>query len=513
MTAREWSLEVSWLGEVYHVPGVRVSESYSVDLSAVEPSYVPRTFKIDIPVHSRIGSMGVAPEAIGAILRFGDKIVSTSPITSYEYGPDGQGIVLYMEDRPQPHETFFPDSDDVRIKYLDVKASDRAENIARARAEFWSKHKRDKDGDIRRRLRPKWVDIMKYLSVADVYGQRVEGRVFPIVFGRPGRDGTPAVQALPYDGDNRLMMVCGHESTYGTVTLHRVEDGQDITTSTQTTEGAELDGRRITIIAITYYPGRVVYDDSVKWYVSFDGTASGISADPADVIGLLASRVRGIDVDVASIECLRGQLRAYSLDTALSARSTPWDLLTGTVLPLLPVTMVPTPKGLGFQLLRDVLRAPVQVRLVEGVSVFWNQSPIRVESGAVSTSWTIRYAYNAVTASYAREHTVSPTTSEDSAREATQASTSTKTIDCPWFYDDTSAQVSVRERASRTGRRYLRVGYDADPEIHGSEGTHPLSAGDIVTITHDALEFDARRAVVETIEREGRSLRIVLAVA
>jgi hypothetical protein len=183
-----------------------------------------------------------------------------------------------------------------------------------------------------------------------------EGLTYPVVIGQPGylrRAGSTcgAVPALSVDatvgGDGVItttkLIVAGHECATGTVVIF---DGTGsyfygMSTETDSSENevviSEIDAN-VDQTSSTFYSGWF-YGGGIKKA----GTSDYIH-DAVDVI-LWALQQTSVSVDLVAWESVRPQLAAFQVDGYIDERVSPWDWLVDNILPLLPISILPGPRG------------------------------------------------------------------------------------------------------------------------------------------------------------------------
>lgn len=184
-----------------------------------------------------------------------------------------------------------------------------------------------------------------------------EGLTYPIVIGQPGylrRAGSTcgAVPALSVDatvgGDGVItttdLIVAGHECATGTVVIF---DGTGsyfygFTTQTDSSENevsisainASVDQTSTTFYSGWFYGGGIKKAGTTDEYIH----------DAVDVI-LWALQQTTVDVDLTAWESVRPILSSFKFDGYIDERVSPWDWLVDNILPLLPISILPGPRG------------------------------------------------------------------------------------------------------------------------------------------------------------------------
>ena len=187
-----------------------------------------------------------------------------------------------------------------------------------------------------------------------------EGLTYPIVIGKPGylrRAGSTcaAVPALPlyalptFSGDAVIeilttgLLVAGHDVVAGTVIVF---DGSgsyyygllsDTDESKNIVSTAAIDSN-VDQYATEFFTGWF-YDGGIKK----PGTNTFIH-EAVDVI-LWALQQTSVRVDLTAWEAVRPMLSSFKVDGYIDERVSPWDWLVDNILPLLPISILPGPRG------------------------------------------------------------------------------------------------------------------------------------------------------------------------
>jgi hypothetical protein len=342
--------------------------------------------------------------------------------------------------------------------------------------------------------------------------------VYPIVIGRPGRNGRAAAPALPIEiSTTGKLLVAGHATTVGTVTVWGPKDGDvDVRKSEVLTTSIEHDDRGQPITVVDLSTASILAVDWVTvtanlgapeqdWFVSWDGTASGLSGHPIDVIALLLAHVTsGISVDWASFEALRQWLAPYTLDTVIASEVQAWDVLTRQVLPLLPVSLAVGGDGVQLVPIRlDATRADARMHVTAGPWFSAISRPrFTSDGGEIVNRWAVSYGPSRISNGFSR--TVSAAQELPAlTRSIAVHGLTAGSLQTAWVYDATTADRIAVDLAVRRGIDRRTVQYAVDVERYGVGGRTPLELGMVLRITHAEEHIDDVVALVWEIQYQG----------
>ena len=354
-----------------------------------------------------------------------------------------------------------------------------------------------------------------------VYDERIRGMIYPLIFGNPGREVTSApgpfqrasaTRAFPIDDVSKYLMVAGHLTTNGTIRV--LQDGSATGVEVLTTETAVDDlGRSITQIDVSA-AATITYVEGDTYTTAWNGTASGLPNNAADVLGYLAAHTEGIRVDLASLETVAERLAGYTLDRYIDEPASPWRMLLTEVLPLVPVALVPTSNGVGFVWLNfDPTDADIRMTITEGPGFSAVTTTLPVDSGEkVINNWTLRYNFSVISGAYRTSARAEPSSYQAAAQSVSEYGTRDNSAQTAWIYERLTAERVVSDWMIRDHRARLEVQYLANPATYGIEGTTPLEAGMIVQITDASHSLTSAKAMVTKSRRFGDDLRITLTI-
>jgi hypothetical protein len=516
--AAQTRVNVRWDGREWSVDGELVSldERWSL----WETSYRPR----EVVVRAPLGDLrdwikaGHHHHTMTVEVYLGTRLVAVSGVSRLVHGRSaGEWSEIEAAERPAIDQSQIPSRTNVRMRYVDIAATERVAGRAYAK---------NVQGMYENLYGTNAVRPINYVGSATwetQYATRTEGRVYPIVFGSPGVDGTQATQAIPIDLDNGILMVAGHECRAGAVVVYgpsglpgELENTASDTLTISHTE--DQNGQRVAVVdvsASTALQGNwptVPEAAEREWYVSWSSTASGVSGAAADVVALLLSHVRGITVDFASIEGARDHLRGYELDGVIDEQVRAWDVLVDQVIPLLPVRLVPTLGGVGLAVVRlDFTATEARRHLREGCGVIGSSRPARrSDDDGVFNDWTVEYSASRRTQRLRKRARRSGGNSAVARRSADVHGVRASAVQTRWVYRTSVAERIASDMVELYAPDRQTIAYEVDAEVYGRGAPEELSSGMPVLITDEQEGYSEALAVVAGIVRDGSRVDRVL---
>lgn len=528
---RATRMVLDWDGRRWETSGELVRLVDRCELLDPSSSYRPRVAEVDLHLDGVIAwlAAGHHPRSATAQLYLGERLVLDAPVQSVQPGRQGEASRVRFGERPELDRSKVPATYEVRVRTID-------QDLTHAR----------RDG--RQAQRDRAIDFYEYarvpvpfelvvndLTQPTAYSRTVEGRTYPRIYGQPGSNGVIASPALVIDQGTPTLLIAGHAVTSGTVTIVGPkaretanvtptvgapvdvpvatsvrEVGSETFTVTNTVDGY---GRPVAVVDLTgasvLSSGWTTVDlDSPNepWWVKWNGTAAGLSGDAVDIILDLLSHVQGVTIDVASIEGLRAYLRPYQLSAALDASVPAWQVLTRDVLPLLPVRLVATERGVGAVLVRlQATVADASDHLIAGGQAAPDGPPRYASEDGFDpvTQWTLRWGANRETRHSRGTTQVGPGTHAFAVEGASIHGLVADEVDSLWIYDRATADLVATEmlRLSAIDRRLLSIVVDAD--VYGRGAPRELRLGQVITWTDDGWGFDGAVCLVAAIDRDG----------
>lgn len=457
-------------------------------------------------------SRGHHPRTATVRIEVDGELVLAGPVRSMVPGRVGELTEIVIEELVNPQASKIPGQLDVTSRVVDVDAT-------RADREEWAaqvKWQRDVDNNFALGQGPPLLEQFRIDEdrVPTIWSETVTGRLYPIVIGKPGRNGKPAGPAFPVSVSDSILMVAGHRTTTGTVTIWGPKAGSSskvVSESFTTSISTDSRGQEITIVdvsaAVTLASDWVIADLDAPdrpWYVAWDGTAEGLSGNPVDVIALLLAHVQGVTVDWASFESLRAELAPYLLDTVIASEASAWDLLTQQVLPLLPVGLVVNANGLGLVPMRlEATAADARMNIVEGPDFAALGRPKYVsETGTLTNQWSVSYGPSRLSNGFGRSVSAAQELPAV-ARSMSIHGVVSGSLQTAWVYDLATADRVAVDLVLRHGVDRRTIDFAADTEQYGIAGRTPLRLGMVVTLTHADEYVDEVPALVWEIRYQG----------
>jgi len=349
--------------------------------------------------------------------------------------------------------------------------------------------------------------------------EKSEGLVYPWVFGQPGCEtNKPSTRAYVVDVNAQLLLVAGHHGVEGTATVYGPKKNKTEDWATDTVSvynDFDANGRPVMLIDVsgtsnvqnnwTTHPEAAEKD----WYLRWDGTASGLSGDAVDVLQLLLGKGAGA-VDYASIEALRGHLRGYQFDGVLETRVEVATLLDQSILPLLPVALVPSLYGLALAPVRlDATAKDARLRLVEGRDFDAMSRPAWTSGGEIANGITVRYAPNRKSGRSPRFVEATSETHAEAARSVQLHGPAPLEIETAWVHRRAVADRVARYMMLRKAvdRREIACAFAA--ARFGLGAVDELNVGDVLVITIPDEAITGKVALVSGITRDGGPVDVV----
>jgi len=344
-----------------------------------------------------------------------------------------------------------------------------------------------------------------------------EGLTYPIVIGQPGylrRAGSTcgAVPALSVDatvgGDGVItttdLIVAGHECATGTVVVFD-GTGSYFYGFTPQTDSSE---NEVAIAAIdasvdqtssTFYSGWF-YGGGIKKA----GTDDYIH-DAVDVI-LWALQQTTIDVDLTAWESVRPLLTSFKFDGYIDERVSPWDWLVDNILPLLPISILPGPRGyhpVVWRLQATAVDAVHHLNADEGQierdsAISYSRTSEVVNDFVLSYSPDLNRGGFRTTLRLHGDETVDLTEDVQITRSCIVSKikydTRSEELESDWVWEPETALAILQWKAAAFAlpRRTVRYAVGADLGW--------LRVGDVVTLTDSEVWFNNTVAIVSSIQ-------------
>lgn len=514
-------VDVTWAGKRWSFDEVEIDVRGALSLD--DNGFRGRRVSVDVDLGNAalLVSRGHHARTARVRIEVDGVLVLAAPVRAMTPGRAGELSTITCEEVIDPRASTIPSTIDVLTRMVDVDAT-RAE-----RDRWYEDITAQREADLYSSIGqgPKVLDQFRISEDywPTVWSETVTGRLYPIVVGRPGKNGVFGAPALPFDVAGNKLMVAGHRTKVGTVTIRgpKNESIQQFVTEVLTTS-IEVDerGQEVTVVDVSSasdlasdWTGLTdnLGAEAVQWMCAWDGTAEGISGHPIDVIAMLLAHVQNVTMDWGSCEALRSTLAPYRLDTVIASEASAWDLLTQQVLPLLPVGLAVGPAGLGLVARRlEATAGDARLHLTEGPTFAAVERPRwRSEGETITNAWSVSYGPSRVSAGFGRSISVEPNAVPELARSASIHGLVTGTRQTPWIYDREVAGLVAMDLAIRFGIDRRTCRYEADTIQYGIAGTTPLRLGMVVTITHADEYLTDQLAIVWEIQYRGTRTDLV----
>jgi hypothetical protein len=365
------------------------------------------------------------------------------------------------------------------------------------------------------------VDSVTWPNAAE----KTNGEMYPIVIGQPGliSEGT-SVQAVPafaVDPSEKYLLIAGHAVKASQVTVH-----QNGTSATGPVEHvADGRGRLVAVADVHNHFSGITYQAGDTYRTSWtEGPGlvqeGGVAIRTAGQVLRWAVRQSTAPWDMVSVKVASRLLESYQIDTSIvcdpAEHLRPWDWLASQLLPLLPVSIHGTARGLGIHVW-PLGESPV-ANLTRGRQGVFRAGRVQSEDRTrLLTESAIRYAYDADHNLYS-ERVAAVSRSEDEANgggvhRALQAGrmrygvgvVEAQTSDL--IYSAATAGAVVGWRAQELGLPAFFASYDLEQQWGW------LRLGDQVTITDSEVGWANRLAVIQGVEHSlGGRMTVALRV-
>ena len=490
-----WLLEISWAGRVWRF----ASETIRVERDGVEVQFLGG---LRARVRREIEPFGVAPspasaeievvwpESIAALVALGhDLSAATAQLLLHVVGREVDPSELVIEGRivePSYDEWLAPDG----TRHSTVTASVEEQP---------------------------WTDAGAYppserVVSAETWPLRdpdYDGRVYPLVWGQPGRwrapdgssvsaKGSPALVIEKSGSDNDLLLICG-ERVAATQCVVWHEDSTSATGWTRQTAQPityETDGRGtlcavVDLVASGFAvgdPARTSGEYWIEWL--YDGGLISPNTGEAltglgDLLAWFLARVVG-RVDHLRMRPVRTWLNRWRTAGYVDEQITPWTWIVDNILPLIPVSVTSGPSGLILVPWRwSEPRHRAELWLTEGAGAI-HVSPVEY----VGAPWdrtnalTLRWAIDPGDNQYKRQTTITPTKNPDDVDEISalvvRQSHSRlgklvgEEITTDILFDRNSAALTLLWRVHRSAAAPRRVAFDLPPSYAHARPGHRI---------------------------------------
>ena len=359
----------------------------------------------------------------------------------------------------------------------------------------------------------------------------------PVVFGAPGNGsastdpedhmyGSPAFGATqlvaPYD----IATISAHPTAVGTAAAGQVFFWNKTKDASGLVDVYHLDTLRgETISYADINPPAAQWEIGDEMWIDWGASEGGLAGSggallrgAGDVLHWMATRARGVKMDLPRIESIRDRLNAFKIDVAVwgvdGEHVRPLEWVNEYLIPMLPVSAVAGPGGLSYSVWDPDATSHDAVATLN-TATGGNAARISdVESSDLSdiaNDITVRYGFDAKSGKPTKERRIvgDPEIAAESGtvRLGLWAQRSQQRfgrrvapkIDLPAVWDDTTADMAAAWLERRWSLPTYAVSYECRPDLAY------LRPGDVVTIKDAGLRLSDRVALVTvaTPERSG----------
>ena len=223
-----------------------------------------------------------------------------------------------------------------------------------------------------------------------------------------------------------------------------------------------------------------------------------------DVLAWLLRRTGRI-VDAGSVAAAAPILRGFRLDFAIYSDCDLWEFLLAHLLPILPVALSTGVDGWRIAVWRWEAVAADAVAELEAGAGASRVSAVSEDASSIRNRFRLQFSRSARTGTYTEEVSLSgdPYDAEDVDAEPSSicrisadryGDTEEEVITSDVVYDRATARLILRHRALTYALPRVRVRYQIEERIGWR-----LQAGDIVTVTDEALRWRRRVWIVEEV--------------
>lgn len=522
-----YTVSIEWDGEGWTFDDVPIDVSEVADLNGAAGDYRPRRVSFSAYLGNASAKLASGRHFATCYCEVsdGDRVIASGFPSEFQAGRAGEPTAITLGDVPSFDGSAVPTSiDGLIVRRIDV---DRTTDVRSRRETQWAA---EREAAWRIYNSPfsiflgsdAWAEVFAAInapseSTFTAYAERAEGRIYPVIFGQPGRDGTLAVRGLAVNLDPPWIMVAGHHLGGGTVTLsgpahsHIERRARE---SFSVIDGYDQAGQPIAYCDISgavnlEHRWSTTYPEAAEqeWYAAFDGSASGLPGDAGSVLGWLLARVRGLSVDWGSVDSTAERLRAFSFDGVIDEVASAWDILQTHVLPCLPVALVPSSRGASLRYLEtDPAEMRPRFTIVNGQGAAINDAPeyrSSADPDSIRTAIALKWAPNKKTGEYRAGRTLTGARYDWGIPAMDRHGFRLDSLELTWIYDAAAAEIIGRNRLRLLAVDRLEVAIDVDASKYGTGAPAELSIGDCVAVSSEPDGLSERVGVVTAINRDG----------
>ena len=352
--------------------------------------------------------------------------------------------------------------------------------------------------------------------------ENVEGAVYPIIIGAPGRQGfagSPVYVAEDLGSGDRVGIIASHICTATTVSVIEVKaDGSTPSIPDQTVEfDNDTNGAAYSYIDVP----NAHFNADATYFVSFDNGGGGIvnpyanqkstSNVPEDAYLTGAGDVvryflhqSGATVDDGRMAAAAPYLNFIQLDGYIAERVDALEFLQNEILPLLPCSLRAGPDGLYVVPWRyDAVESDARTKLEAGKDIF-RAGLVEYLTSDVYNEITLRYRHNVRYNTLRKAVTITGDTAKQTGgflwrntytvNSQSRYGTKALEIETEFISSRASAGRVVNWMSRAYGSRQRRITYEA-PHKFGW-----LEVGDVISVTDTDLSLTDQLLILESIE-------------
>lgn len=340
-----------------------------------------------------------------------------------------------------------------------------------------------------------------------------EGKPYPLVFGTPGsyRNGTgdsritsgsPAY-ILDVDTSNdkvQSLLIAGHHVNASTVTIFDSSKSEAFSVTNTTDDLGQQ-------IATVDPSGASTIDPTERefWVAWNDGGgmknpwSTAAELEGAGDVLRWALTHSTMEIDHGAWAAAADFLNRFKLAGYISdPEATVWEWVSDLA-EILPVTLRKGADGI-YPIVHDIRASPSDGFQITASPEFQQISPVQIEGqlADIFNSIRIGYAFRAKTSDPKRYAVIGTKETGDPSSFSTTTTRQSisrygkrfRSIDGPYIYDRTTAQLIVKHMADREALPPRQVDYRADPRLAS------ISLGDVITLTDPDLSFTEQACIV-----------------
>lgn len=512
-----WDVILEWDGRIHQEVGVDVSLREDLNLFGDPAGYRPRSVDVDVLLPwdclAWIRAGHGPTSAHVTLTHHGVEVLDGAPVTSIVPGLLGELTRIKVEEKAINDRSLIPG----RTEALEYAPLDDPPPTIRYRGAGMEAYE-GTPGRVQSDGRG-GVFLDQYIDTAlSNYEATGEGRSHVLVFGTPGSEqrvsglarATPAyvVEDL---GTAKIEVHGGRSETLGSVRVHGKNASGEWASYTGTTYHWENGAGRVVTVVDWDSPLDQSQCDHI--FISWNGTArSNLPGDAAGLVRYFLGQTVGVRADWASVHSFSDRLAGYIFAGCIREQVSAWRMLTEVVLPLLPVALVPTPRGVGLAWQPVEISMRDQVCVLHGATSVSARGPYRLEGeDRIVNDLSVRYNPDISDRGVWASTRVGADTHSYAATSALRYGHQADSVDWHWIGTKASADRIASDILRKRSSSRLSVDVELDPELWDRGGSVlELKLGDAVIWMDPDTGSDAFPAIVSRIRRENGRLGATL---